>query len=120
MSKNMDIDIPYVKLVLKLNELFKEETYDYSFYDFDRIEIKKIDSMYIKLEEIKKNTNALKTFCDEINTKLIDFEVTNIGNILCGKTYKKSKDNIPIQMQTGYYYSFTVICKRKLLNKLLT
>jgi hypothetical protein len=115
MEELKDMDISTVSFILRLNELLKEETYDYSFYDFDRIEMKEKDKMYIKIEQIKKNTNYLRGFCDEINPKLIGFEITNIGNIICGKTYKKSKDNVPLQMQTGYYYSFTVICKKKLI-----
>jgi len=75
--------------------------------------MKKKDVMYLKIEKIKKNPNYLKAFCDEINPKLIDFEITNIGSIMCGETYKKSRENIELQIQTGYYYSFTVICKKK-------
>lgn len=117
MEEFKDMDIGLVSFIIKLNEFFKEETYDYSFYDFDRVEIKEKNNMYIKIEAIQKNPSYLKGFCDEINLKLDGFEITNIGNILCGKTYKKSNENIPIQIQTGYYYSFTVICKKKLLNK---
>lgn len=115
MEKFKDMDIAIVSFILKLNEFLKDETYDYSFYDFDRVEMKEKNRMYIRVEEIKKNPNYLKGFCDEINSKLETFEITNIGNIICGKTYKKTNANMPIQIETGYHYSFTVICKKKFI-----
>lgn len=115
MEKFKDMDMATVSFILKLNEYLEEETYNYSFYEFDRVEIKEKNKLYIKLEGIKKNPSYLKGFCDEINSKLDGFEITNIANIICGKTYKKSKENIPIQIETGYYYSFTVICKKKFI-----
>lgn len=107
----MEQSIAY--LISRLTDLLSEETYDYSFYDFERVEITRKNELYIKLEEIKKNSRSLTAFCDEINSKLIDYDIITIGNIVCGKIYKKSKDNIPLQIEKGYYYSFTVICKKK-------
>ena len=98
--------------IVRLNELFSTETYNYSFYDFEKVEIKEKDKMYNIIEQIKNNKNYMKSFCDEINKNFSDYQITHIENISCGKTYKKSKCNTPMQIPNGYYYSFTVICKK--------
>ena len=109
-SKNIDSNIH--SFIFKLNELFKEETYDYSFYDFERVEIKEKDEMYNIIQEIKKSENYMKAFCSEINTNLLNYQITHISNITCGQTYKKIRRDIPLQIVNGFYYSFTVICKK--------
>ena len=108
-----DMDPSIVGFILQLRERLNDETYSYSFYDFDRIELRERDKMYIKIEEFKRNPNSIKSFCDEINSKLLDYEITNIVSILCGRTYKKSKANVPMQIPIGYHYSFTVVCRKK-------
>jgi hypothetical protein len=113
MEQFKDMDPSIVYFILKLIELLKEETYDYSYYDFDSTELKEKDELYIRIEEIKKNKSYMKSFCDEINTKIQNYQITHIENIICGITYKNSKDNIPLRIPIGYHYSFTVICKKK-------
>ena len=115
MEEFKDINPSIVGFILQLRERLKDETYNYSFYDFDRVEMKDKDEMYIKMEELKKNQNYIKSFCDEINTKLVNYEITNIVNISCGRIYKKSKFDIIIQVPIGYYYSFTVVCRKKII-----
>jgi hypothetical protein len=112
----MDPSIDY--FIIKLNNLIKNETFDYCFYDIEREEMKEKNKFYNIIEQIKNNKKYMKPFCDEINTKLSDYEITHIGNIICGKTYKyKNRTTMPpIQISDGYYYSFTVICKKKLPN----
>jgi hypothetical protein len=113
MNNSKDIDPEINSFIFKLNELFKEETYNYSFYDFEKIEIKEKDKMFNIIKQIKNDENYMKNFCYEINQKLEHYEITHIGNITCGENYKKIKD-LPIPICNGYYYSFTVIYKKKL------
>ena len=102
-------------LTIRLNDLFKTESFDYTFYDFERVEIKEKDKLYIILEKIRNDKTFLKLFCNEMNRDLLDYEIVNITNIICGKTYKyKNRPNLPIQIHDGYYYNFTVICKKKI------
>jgi hypothetical protein len=108
------MDLSNEALIIRLNNLFQLETFNYTFYDFERVEIKEKNKMYIALEKIKSNTSFLKSFCTEINRELLDYEVVNITNIICGKTYKyKNRIDLPIQIPDGFYYSFTVLCKKK-------
>ena len=110
-SKDMDPSI--YCFIVRLNELLSTETYNYSFYDFERVEIKEKHKLYNIIEEIRNNKNYMKSFCDEINRNLNNYEITHIENIRCGTSYKKSKRDSLIQIPNGYYYRFTVICKKK-------
>jgi len=115
-SKITNMDSSIVSFVFKLRDLLENETYDYSFYDFDKEIVKDKNKMYITIEEMKNNKNIMKHFCDEINKHLLNYEITHISNIMIGKTYKyKNRVDIPIQIENGYYYSFTVVCKKKIL-----
>lgn len=113
--KNMDPST--MSFVFKLQNLLENETYDYCFYDFERENIKEKNKMYITMEQMKNNNNKniMKSFCDEINASLLNYDITHICNIIIGKTYKyKNRADIPIQIENGYYYSFTVVCKKKI------
>ena len=110
--KNIDPSI--LTFILRLKELLNAESYEYCFYDFERETMKEKNKMYTTIEQMKRDESIIKHFCDEINLKLLNYEITNICNIICGKTYKyKNRTDIPIQIVNGYYYSFTVICKKK-------
>lgn len=97
-----------------LNDFFEKETFNHCFYDFQRQELKEKNKLFIILEKLRDDTNYMKHFCDEINKKLSKYDITSICNIMCGKTYKYPKRiDIPILISNGYYYSFTVVCKKK-------
>ena len=56
----------------------------------------------------------MKYFCEVINKKLVGYNITSITNIIYKKTYKHPhRKEGPILINNGYYYSFTVICKKK-------
>ena len=114
MSDSKDMDPSIYCFITRLNELFSAETYNYSFYDFERLEIKDNDKIYSIIQDIKNNKNSIKLFCDEINKNFSDYEITNIENIRCGTSYKKSKRDSLTQIPNGYYYRFTVICKKRI------
>jgi len=114
MINSNDMDPSIKSFIIRLNELLSAETYNYSFYDFERVEIKDNDKIYSIIQEIKNNKNSIKLFYDEINKNLSDYEITHIENIRCGTSYKKSKRDSQIQLPNGYYYRFTVICKKKI------
>lgn len=100
--------------IATLNNFFEEETFTHCFYDFPRQNMKDKNALFIMIERIKQDKKYMKHFCDEMNKKLINYEITSVCNILCGKTYKYPKrTDIPIQINNGYYYSFTVVCKKK-------
>lgn len=104
--------------ISEVNSLLEQETFEYCFYDFPRVEICEKHNLYEVLEKIKFGDNAkgtiMKHFCDEVNKHLLfDYRITTISNIICGKTYKyKNRTDIPIQMNNGYYYNFTVVCSK--------
>jgi hypothetical protein len=105
--------------IARLNELFENETFDYSFYDFEREEMKEKNKIYSIIENIKHDNSVMKYFCDTINKQLVRYEITSITNIICGKTYKHpNRRHGAILMSNGYYYCFTVICKRKGLKEI--
>lgn len=111
---NEDPSVLY--FVSRLNELLEEETFKYCFYDFKREEMKEKNKIYTIIENIKHDNNYMKHFCDEVNKQLLKYDMTSITNIICGKTYKyRDRIDIPIQIHNGYYYSFTVVCKKKSL-----
>jgi hypothetical protein len=113
-SSLFNMDLSSESLIIRLNNLFQSETFNYTFYDFERVEIKEKNKLYLTLEKIKNNSTFLKLFCTEINHELLDYEIVNITNIICGKTYKyKNRTDLPIQIPNGFYYSFTVLCKKK-------
>lgn len=100
--------------IARLNELLENETFDYSFYDFEREEMKTKNKLYSTIENIKHDNSSMKYFCDVINKKLVRYDITSITNIICGKTYKHpNRRHGAILISNGYYYCFTVICKRK-------
>jgi hypothetical protein len=111
-----------------VKEIFEKETYDYSFYDFEKIVIKEKNKLYLLLERINainnknnKNskinnpTNELNPIYNEINKELDKYEVTNICNIQLGRLlkYKNNISEIPIQLYQGYSYSFAINYKKK-------
>lgn len=97
-----------------LNQLLQEETFDYTFYDFPKKEMKVKNKMYTIIENFKNDNTSMKNFCEVVNKQLVKYDVSSITNILCGKTYKHpTRRN---GANDGYFYSFTVICKRKGLN----
>ena len=107
-------DPSLIMFITTLNGLFEEETFDYCFYDFKREEMKEKNKLFTMIEDIKHYNNYMKHFCEEINKKLLKYHITSICNIICGQTYKHPKrTDIPIQINNGYYYSFTVVCKKK-------
>ena len=121
-----DSSILYFIEVLK--EIFQTETYDYSFYDFEKNIIQEKNKLYLLLERIneihnrnsKKNNiintknNQLKQIFNEINKYIENYEVTNICNIQLGRLlkYKNPTSQIPIQIYDSYYYSFTINYKK--------
>lgn len=106
---------PSVVLFIKsLNGLLEEEEFKYCFYDFKREKIKEKTQMYTIIEKCKHDNNYMKHFCDEINRQLLKYDITSIINIIYGKTYRyPNRIDIPIQIHNGYYYSFTIVCKKK-------
>ena len=111
---NQDPSIFY--FIARLNELLEQETFNYCFYDFKREEMKEKNKIYTMIENIKHDKNYMKYFCDEISKQLLKYDITSVTNIICGKTYKyPNRIDIPIQIHNGYYYSFTVVCKKKVL-----
>jgi len=103
--------------ISELNLLLEKETFEYSFYTFPRIEIREKNALYETLEKLKfcdTNGNKMKHFCDELNKHvLFNYKITSISNIILGKIYKyKNRIDVPIQINNGYYYSFTAICSK--------
>lgn len=100
--------------IMDLNKMLETETFNNCYYDFGPEKMKEKNKMYTIIETIKNDNNYMKHFCDEINSELSEYSITNITNIICGKTYKhKNRIDMPIQISDGYYYRFTVICKKK-------
>lgn len=114
-SKSEDPSI--TRFIEKLNGLLEEETFDYCFYDFEREEMTTKNQLYTTIQNIKQEHTTLKYFCDVINKQLIKYDIINISNIICGLTYPKHKNQFT-SISNGYYYCFTVICRRKGLGKL--
>jgi hypothetical protein len=126
----MSVDIndsSILYLIGRLKENFEKETYDYSFYDFEKTPIKEKNKLYLLLERISainnknnknriinNSNNELYPIYNEINKELEKYEVTNICNIKLGRLlkYKNNASEIPIQLYEGYYYSFTINCKK--------
>jgi len=110
-------DVSIDLFLSELNLFLEKETFDYCFYDFPRVNIREKDGLYEILEKIKcyDNTkgNIMKHLCDELNKHLLNYKITSISNIMVGKTYKyKNRIDVPIQINNGYYYGFTVICSK--------
>jgi len=125
----IDITDPSIScLITKLNDLFEEETLNYSFYDFEKQVISDKNKLFILLEKInnqslimkhnKSNVKSDYTYIyNEINSRLNNYEIINIFNIKCGRVLKyKNRKDIPIQLYDGYYYSFTVSYRKKQLH----
>jgi hypothetical protein len=116
-------DYSIISFVTQLNAIFENETFKYSYYEFEKQILKDKNSLFCLLERInniyKKKTNIickneLNCIYHELNANLKKYEVTEINNIQCGKILKyKNRKDIPIQLYEGYYYSFTVIYKKK-------
>lgn len=113
-------------LIQRLNDLFEEETLQYSFYDFERQVISDKTKLFILLEKINNqdltkkynnNSNVKPDFTylyNEINSKLNNYQIISIFNIKCGRVLKyKNRKDIPIQLYDGYYYSFTISYRKK-------
>lgn len=111
-NKNESNDPSITRFIEKLNGLLEEETFDYCFYDFTRQEMKNKNQLYNIIENIRQDHTTLKNFCDVINKQLIEYDIINISNIICGLTYPKRKNQFT-SISNGYYYCFTVICRRK-------
>jgi hypothetical protein len=116
MKNNKDVyqESSLLLFLATLNNFFEKETFAYCFYDFPREEMKEKNALFIMIERMKQDKKYIKNFCDEMNKKLEKYDITSVCNIICGKTYKYPKRiDIPIQINNGYYYSFTVVCKKK-------
>lgn len=133
----MSVDIhdgSIIYFIESLKQIFETETYDYSYYDFEKKEIYEKNKLYILLERINEiynksnkkyktnknrlinNTNnELNPIYYEINKHINSYEITSICNIQLGRIlkYKKPISNIPIQLYEGYSYSFTVNYRKK-------
>lgn len=118
-------DVYINSFLSELNSLLEKETFIHCFYDFPRVEIREKNGLYELLEKIKNDENqikyhyyddnkyAMKHFCEEASKYLTNYHITSISNIACGKTYKKKNGSaVLMQVNTGYYYSFTVICRK--------
>jgi len=107
-------ELSVILFISELKILLEKETFNYGYYDFKRKEIKDINMMYNILVNCKNDDRYMKSFCEKVSKELLKHDITSICNIIYGKTYKyKNRIDIPIQLQNGYYYSFTAICKIK-------
>jgi len=109
--------------ITELNQLFDKESYNYSFYDFEKVKINEKNKLFNLLERINNinnketitsvNRTELEYIYKDLNANLEKYELTNICNIKCGRNLKyKDRKDIPIQLYEGYYYSFTINYKR--------
>jgi hypothetical protein len=125
MSKHVLDDPSILCFIEKIKHIFENETYDYSFYDFEREEIKEKNKLYNLLEQINTINNTKKQDISrsgdlhyiyfELNNKLQKYEITKICNIKYGRRLKyKNKKDIPIQLYEGYYYSFTINYRKRI------
>ena len=107
-------DSSVMLFISELNALLEQETFDYSYYEFKKQKIREINTMYNILVNSKNDNNYMKNFCNSISKELLKYDITSICNIICGKTYKyEGRIDIPIQINNGYYYSFTAVCKKR-------
>lgn len=107
-------DISVMLFISDLNALLEKETFNYCYYDFKREKIKDVNIMYNILVNSKNDDNYMKNFCNNVSKELLKYDITSICNIIYGKTYKYAgRTDIPIQINNGYYYSFTAVCKKK-------
>lgn len=125
----IDINDPSIFLFIqKLNKIFETETLNYSFYDFEKEIINDRTKLFILLEKINRLNNNMTTtgiiihkhqielsnIYDTINSNLLNYKITNIFNIKCGRLLKyKTRTDLPIQLYDKYYYSFTVCYKKR-------
>lgn len=116
MKNNKELEDHSVRLfICDLNILLEKETFDYSYYDFKIQKIREINTLYNILVNSKNDNNYMKNFCNNISGDILKYNVSSICNIMYGKTYRyKNRMDIPIQINDGYYYSFTVVCKKKI------
>jgi hypothetical protein len=114
-------DPSMISLLSRLNKIFETETYKYSYNDFEREMISDKNKLFLLLERINnihnkatRNKNELNHIYSEMNTKLENYVITEIFNIKCERALKyKNRNDLPIQLYEGYYYSFTVSYREK-------
>lgn len=120
--ESSDYSIKY--FICELNKIFENETYEYSYVDFEKVKIYEKNKLFNLLERINNINNKkvitisnrmeVEYIYKDLNSHLEQYEIINICNIKYGKNLKyKNRNDIPIQLYEGYYYSFTINYKRR-------